>query len=172
MLAGPMDYTPAGFRNVTPAEFKPHEEGPLVMTTRAHQLAMYVVYESPLQMVADTPSAYRGESGSEFIRAVPTSWDETRVLAGEIGEYVVVARRQGRVWYVGAMTNERPREIRVPLSFLGRGAYDVYAFADGPNAASLPKQLGVLKGLNRAGGTLTLRLAPSGGYAAQFKPAR
>jgi alpha-glucosidase len=172
MLAGPMDYTPAGFRNVTPAEFKPHDKGPLVMTTRAHQLAMYVVYESPLQMVADSPSAYRGESGSEFIRVVPASWDETRVLAGEIGEYVVVARRRGRVWYVGAMTNERPREMRVPLGFLGRSAYAVNAFADGPNATTLPKQLIVSKTLVRAGGELTLRLAPSGGYAAQFKPTR
>src|ERR1044072_8627122 len=121
MLAGPLDYTPAGFRNVTPAEFKPRDKGPLVMTTRAHQLAMYVVYESPLQMVADSPSAYRGQPGSEFLRVVPASWDETRVLEGKIGEAIVVARRRGREWFVGAMTNEQPREIRVPLRFLGRG---------------------------------------------------
>lgn len=172
MLAGPLDYTPAGFRNVTPAEFKPREKGPLVMTTRAHQLAMYVVYESFLQMVADAPFAYRGQPGSEFIRVVPTSWDETRVLAGEIGKYVVVARRRGRVWFVGAMTNEEPRTLSVPLDFLGRGTYTLDAFADGADASSEPTHLSVAASNARAGQTLSLRLAPSGGYAAQLKPTR
>lgn len=172
MLVGPMDYTPAGFRNVTPAEFKPHDKGPLVMTTRAHQLAMYVVYESFLQMLADTPSAYRGQAGSEFLRVVPTSWDETRVLAGEIGKYVVVARRRGGAWFVGAMTNEEPREIRVPLDFLGRGPYTLDAFADGADAARDPKQLSGSTSVVGARETLTLRLAPSGGYAARLRPGR
>lgn len=172
MLAGPLDYTPAGFRNVTPAEFKPQDKGPLVMTTRAHQLAMYVVYESPLQMVADSPDAYRGQPGAEFIRVVPASWDETRVLEGKIGESIVVARRRGREWFVGAMTNEQPREIRVPLNFLGRGLYTLDAYADGADAARDPKQLAGSTSTVRAGETLTLRLAPSGGYAARLKPAR
>jgi alpha-glucosidase len=172
MLAGPMDYTPAGFRNVTPAEFKAQDVGPLVMTTRAQQLAMYVVYESFLQMVADTPSAYRGQPGAEFIRVVPTSWDETRVLAGEIGKYVVVARRRGRDWFIGAMNNEEPREIRVPLNFLGRGAYILDAFADGADASSEPTHLSISTSSVRAGQTLSLSLAPSGGYAAQLRPAR
>lgn len=172
MLAGPMDYTPAGFRNVTPAEFKPREKGPLVMTTRAHQLAMYVVYESPLQMVADSPDAYRGQTGAEFIRVVPTSWDETRVLEGEIGESIVVARRSGRVWFIGAMTNERQRELRVPLNFLGRGTYTLNAFADGADAARDPKRVSGSTRKVSARETLTLRLAPSGGYAAQLKPSR
>ncbi|HEX8119069.1 MAG TPA: glycoside hydrolase family 97 catalytic domain-containing protein, partial [Pyrinomonadaceae bacterium] len=99
MLAGPMDYTPGGFRNVTREAFQPREVAPEVMTTRAHGLAMYVVYESPLQMVADHPGAYRGQPGAEFLRDVPASWDETRVLAGEIGKYIVVARRRGRDWF-------------------------------------------------------------------------
>jgi len=172
MLVGPLDYTPAGFRNVTPAEFEDRDKGPLVMTTRAHQLAMYVVYESPLQMVADTPSAYRGQPGSEFLRVVPASWDETRVLAGEIGKYVVVARRRGREWFVGAMTNEEPRTLRVPLDFLERGPYVLSAFADGADAARDPKQLSGSTSTVNSPGTLTLRLAPSGGYAAQLKPAR
>lgn len=171
MLAGPLDYTPAGFRNVTPARFKPQDKGPLVMTTRAHQLAMYVVYESPLQMVADAPEAYRGRPGAEFIRVVPTSWDETRVLEGSIGESIVVARRRGREWFVGAMTNERPRTIKVSLSFLGRGAYTLDAFADGPDASDEPKQLSVTTTRVRAGETLSITLAPSGGYAARLRPA-
>jgi alpha-glucosidase len=172
MLAGPLDYTPAGFRNVTPAEFEPRDKGPLVMTTRAHQLAMYVVYESPLQMVADSPAAYRGQTGAEFIRFVPTSWDETRVLAGEIGKYIVVARRRGRVWFVGAMTNEEPRTLKVPLKFLGRGPHTLDAFADGADAARDPKQVSGSTSTVRAGGTLTLRLGPSGGYAARLRPGR
>jgi alpha-glucosidase len=171
MLAGPLDYTPAGFRNVTPAEFEPRDKGPLVMTTRAHQLAMYVVYESPLQMVADSPDAYRGQTGAEFIRFVPTSWDETRVLAGEIGKYIVVARRRGGMWFVGAMTNEEPRTLKVSLDFIGRGTRTLDAFADGADAARDPKQVSSSTSTVRAGETLTLKLAPSGGYAARLKPA-
>ena len=172
MLAGPMDYTPGGFRHVTPAEFKPQDKGPLVMTTRAHGLAMYVVYESPLQMVADHPGAYRGQPGAEFLREVPASWDETRVVAGEIGEYVVVARRRGRDWFVGAMTNGEPRTLRLPLGFLGGGAHSMKAYADGEGAADDPKRLDVTTTDVKAGDTLTLRLAPGGGYAARLRPAR
>lgn len=171
MLVGPLDYTPGGFRNVTRAGFRPQDKAPLVMTTRAQQLAMFVVYESPLQMVSDYPGAYRGQPGADFLRAVPASWDETRVLAGEIGKYIVVARRRGREWFVGAMTNEEPRTLRVPLSFLGRGAYALTAYADGREAAADPKQLAVSKGESRAGETLSLTLAPGGGYAAHLRPA-
>jgi len=92
-------------------------------------------------------------------------------LEGKIGESIVVARRRGRTWFVGAMTNEQPREIRVPLRFLGRGPYTLNAFADGADAANDPKQLSISRSRVRAGGTLTLRLAPSGGYAAWLKPA-
>ena len=87
----------------------------MVMGTRCHQLAMYVVYESPLMMVSDSPEAYRGAMGTDFIRQVPTSWDETRVLAGEVAEYVVIARRLGKDWYIGAMTNWTPRHLSIPL---------------------------------------------------------
>ena len=172
MLVGPMDYTPAGFRNVAPAQFKARDKGPLVMTTRAQQLAMYVVYESPMQMVADSPGAYRGQPGAEFLRVVPTSWDETRVVEGVIGESIVVARRRGREWFVGALTNEQPRTIRVPLNFLGRGAYTLDAFADGEDAANDPKRLSVSTSRVGAGETLSITLAPSGGYAARLKPVR
>jgi alpha-glucosidase len=169
MLAGPLDYTPGGFRNVTPAEFEPRDKAPLVMTTRAHGLAMYVVYDSPLQMVADYPGAYRGQPGAEFLKEVPASWDETRVLAGEIGKYVVVARRRGDSWFVGAMNNEEPRTLRVPLNFLSR-RYSLKAYADGEGAAADPKRLSVTNVNVKAGDTLTLKLAPGGGYAARLSP--
>jgi alpha-glucosidase len=144
------------------------------MTSRAHQLAMYVVYDSPLQMVADYPGAYRGQPGADFLRAVPASWDETRVLQGGIGEFIVVARRRGREWFVGAMTNERPRAITVPLNFLdaGGGGDVLTEYGDGFGADADPKRLAVLARKVRAGEKLNLRLAPSGGYAARFVPAK
>jgi alpha-glucosidase len=171
MLAGPLDYTPGGFRNVTPAAFKAQDKLPQVMTTRAHQLAMYVVYESPLQMVADYPGAYRGEPGADFLRAVPASWDETRAVEGRVGEFIVMARRRGREWFVGAMTNETGRTLRLPLSFLGPGEYRLTEYADGARAGEDPKQLSTSGRAVRRGETLTLRLAPSGGYAARLAPA-
>ncbi len=172
MLAGPLDYTPAGFRNVTPAAFKAQDRLPLVMTTRAHQLAMYVVYESPLQMVADYPGAYRGQPGAEFLRVVPATWDETRVFDGGVGEFILMARRRGREWYVGAMTNESARILTLPLSFLGPGGYLLEEYADGPRAADDPKQLKVSEKAVKREETLTLVLAPSGGYAARLAPAK
>lgn len=171
MLVGPMDYTPGGFRHVTRARFKPQERLPLVLTTRAHGLAMYVVYDSPLQMVSDHPGAYRGQPGAEFLRDVPASWDETRVPAGVIGEHILMVRRRGREWFVGAMTNERGRTLRLPLGFLGRGRYVLTEYADGPGAEQDPSRLAVSTRTVGAGDTLTLRLAPSGGYAARLAPA-
>ncbi len=172
MLVGPMDYTPGGFRNVTRAAFKPQDKLPLVMTTRAHQLAMYVVYDSPLQMISDYPGAYRDEPGADFLRVVPTTWDETRVLEGSIGEFILVARRRGREWFIGGMTNESGRTLRLPLGFLGRGMYELTEYADGSQAATEPKQLTVATRNVSAGETQLIRLAPSGGYAARLSPAK
>jgi alpha-glucosidase len=170
MLTGPLDYTPGGFRNVTPAAFKPQDRAPLVMTTRAHQLAMYVVYDSPLLMVADHPGAYRGQPGAEFLKVVPTSWDETRVLEGRVGEYVVVARRRGQEWFIGAMNNERPRTLTVPFSFLERGPYFATTFADAPDTGAEPTHVSKGSAVASPGRTLTIRLAPGGGFAAHMRP--
>ncbi len=171
MLVGPMDYTPGGFRNVTKEKFAARENEPMVMSTRAHQLAMYVVYDSPLQMVSDYPGAYRGEPGADFLRVVPTSWDETHVLEGRIGEFIVVARRRGREWFVGAMTNESGRMLQLPLGFLKRGAYRLTEYADGRDDAA-PTQVTATTKSVKAGETLTLTLVPSGGYAAHLSPAK
>lgn len=169
MLLGPMDYTPGGFRNVTPAEFKPQINGPMVMTTRAHQLAMYVVYDSPLSMASDTPDAYRGAAGLDFLTQVPTSWDETRVLAGEIGQYIVIARRKGKEWYIGAMGNEEGRTLSVPLDRLPAGRYTATVRGDGDR----PDQLNVSQRQIETGpksAPLSLTLAPSGGAALVLRP--
>jgi alpha-glucosidase len=172
MLVGPMDYTPGGFRNVTSEAFTVRNELPFVMTTRAHQLAMYVVYDSPLQMLADSPVAYRGAPGSEFLEMVPTTWDETHVLDGRIGEYVVIARRHGSDWYVGAMT-DAPRLVTVSLPFLAKGAWQADVFADAPDAAKEPTHVAVSDSRLAATttpATLTFDLAPGGGAAVRLRP--
>jgi alpha-glucosidase len=161
MLLGPMDYTPGGFRNAAPADFSPRNVDPMVMTTRGHALAMYVVYDSPFQSVADSPDAYRGAAGFDFVRHVPAAWDETRFVSGRIGEHVVIARRSGDEWYVGAMTNEDPRRLRVPLAFLGPGRWRAAIWRDGTDADALVAETAAVT----ASDTIDLPLAPSGGGA-------
>lgn len=166
MLLGPMDYTPGGFDNQTPETFRDRFLLPTVMTTRAHGLAMFVVYESPLQTVADTPDAYARQPETAFIAQVPTTWDETRFLGGELGQSIVLARRKGRDWYVGAMTNTDGRTVSLPLDFLGRGRFEATLYADGdaPNRTNISTQ-----GVD-ATTTLTLNLQPSGGAALRITP--
>jgi alpha-glucosidase len=170
MLAGPMDYTPGGFRNVIPAEFEPRGTLPLVLGTRAHQLALFVVIESPLQMVSDHPGAYAGQRDFEFIRAVPASWDETRVLNGRPGESVTVARRRGNEWFVGSLTNWTPREIEVPLGFLGEGEFVAEIYRDAPDAGMHPTKTTLEEKRVSARSALTLTLASGGGAAVRLRP--
>jgi len=173
MLAGPMDFTPGGFRNAARGKFVARDIAPMTQGTRAHQLAMYVVYESPLVMVSDYPEAYEGQPGLEFIERVPTVWDETRVIAGEPGNYIMIARRKGEAWFIGAMASEwEPRELAFDLDFLGVGEYDAVVFADGPDAATDGTSLAVEKKRVMAGDRMTLRLAPGGGAAAILVSAR
>jgi len=161
MLLGPVDYTPGGSRNATPATFQVVNSPPQVQTTRGQALGMFVVYESPFQMVADSPDVYVNAAGFDFVKAVPTAWDETRFIAGDIDDYVVVARRKGKDWYVGAMGDERPREISVPLAFLGEGKYKAKIYQDGATPTSLEESA---RGVTKAD-TVSLKLAPSGGAA-------
>jgi alpha-glucosidase len=172
MLAGPMDYTPGGFGNVLREDFSPRTTAPVVMHTRAHATALYVVFESELQMVADSPDAYDGQKELEFLRAVPASWDETRVLNGAPPKYVTIARRRGQDWFVGGITNEDARELDVPLSFLGSGTYDAEIYSDGLKAATEPKDSVFEKRRVDAKTVLRLKLAPGGGCAIRLVPAR
>jgi alpha-glucosidase len=125
---------------------------------------MFVVYESPFQMVADSPDAYADAAGFEFVKMVPVVWDETRFLAGDIDDYVVVARRRGKDWYIGAMGNERPHEIAVPLGFLGDGKFKAKSWQDGATPTTLSEST---REVTKAD-TLTLKLAPSGGAAVRI----
>jgi len=171
MLAGPMDYTPGGFDNVTREEFQARNEGPSVMGTRVHQTALFVVFESPLQMVADHPAAYDGQKELEFLKAVPTTWDETRVLNGRPPKFITIARRSGREWYVGSITNWDPREFDLPLGFLGAGAYNAEIYSDGPDAAAKPKDSVLERRRVDAATVLKVKLAPGGGCAIRLVPA-
>jgi len=136
MFLGPMDYTPGAMLNSgLERNFAAVFERPMSLGTRCHQLGMYVVYEAPLQMLADSPSHYLREPEiMEFLGPVPTVWDETKVLAAKMGDYVAVARRNGNDWYIGAMTDWSERTLDFDLSFLPSGKYQMTAFQDGVNA--------------------------------------
>jgi alpha-glucosidase len=169
MFLGPMDYTPGAMRNATRATFAPIFSQPMALGTRCHQLAMYVVFESPLQMLSDSPSNYMREPEiMDFLAPVPTEWDETKVLDARIADYVVVARRNGRDWYVGAMTDWTPRSLEIDLSFLPDGNFTMEAYQDGVNAdrnASDYKK--ITTQVNRTT-KIRLPLASGGGWAARI----
>jgi len=170
MLVGLMDYTPGGFNNATKEEFVPIMNEPMVMGTRAHHLAMYVIYDAPFQMVADRPSAYIGDPSFELIKSVPGSWDEIKVLNGVPGEYITLARRKGNDWFLGSMTNWHSRELSIPLSFLGEGKFEAKIFADAPDADLFPKKTTISTITVNSKSLLKLRLAPGGGCAVHFVP--
>ncbi|MGA8432555.1 MAG: glycoside hydrolase family 97 protein [Candidatus Sulfotelmatobacter sp.] len=171
MFLGPMDFTPGAMLNAQKISFAPVFQRPMSLGTRCHQLAMYVVYESPLQMLADSPSNYLREPQiMEFLGPVPSVWDETKILDGKIAEYVVVARRSGRDWYVGAMTNWTPREIDIDLSFLPDGKYSMEAYQDGVNADRNASDYKQVKTQVDKSTKLRLKLAPGGGWAARIHP--
>jgi alpha-glucosidase len=171
MFLGPMDYTPGAMLNAQKRSFAQVFERPMALGTRCHQLAMYVVFESPLQMLADNPSNYLREPESmEFLSAVPTVWDETRVLDAKIGDYVLVARRSGRDWYVGAMTDWTARELEVDFSFLPEGSFKMDAYQDGVNAGRAAFDYKKVSGRADRSTRLKIKLAEGGGWAARLRP--
>jgi len=172
MLLGPMDYTPGAMVNSgREKNFAPIFERPMSLGTRVHQLAMYVVYEAPLQMLADSPSHYlREPEMMEFLKRVPTVWDETRVLAAQMGDYVCIARRKGREWYIGGMTDWTSRTLEIDLSFLPAGRYQMATYEDGPNAERMGQDYKLsIKDID-ASKKLKIDLASGGGWAARIYP--
>jgi alpha-glucosidase len=138
MLAGPMDYTPGAMKNSVEGEFHTSFENPMSYGTRCHQLGMFVVYHAPLQMLCDAPTRYEKYPDIlGFLSDVPTTWDETVALDGRLGEYAVVARRKGKDWYIGALTDWDQREITIDLSAFADGTYEAEIFRDGVNANRL-----------------------------------
>lgn len=170
MLLGPLDYTPGAMVNAgRESNFAAVFERPMSLGTRVHQLAMYVVYEAPLQMLADSPSHYlREPEVMEFLKPVPTVWDETQVLAAQFGDYVSIARRRGQEWYIGAMTDWTSRTIELDFSFLPPGRFRMVAYEDGPNADRMGHDYKVVtKDIDRTR-KLTIILASGGGWAARI----
>jgi alpha-glucosidase len=178
MVAGPMDFTPGVFDiRIASTDGTPRPpEAARVRTTLAKQLALYVVLYSPLHMAADLPENYEGKPAFRFIRDVPVDWEQTRVLEGRIGDYVIVARQErgGSDWYLGAITDEEARTFDVPLSFLEPGrAYVAEVYADGADAHWLtdPLPVDISEQAASARTTLRIRLAPGGGQAIRIRPA-
>ena len=169
-LAGPVDFHLGGFRCASREAFRPRDRAPEVMGTRCHNLALYVVYENPMPMLADAPSAYHGQDAFDFIKAVPTSWDETRFLMGRPGEFVVLARRNGTAWYLGGITNWTPRDLDVPMDFLGAGEFGAHCWVDGTRAESRPNETREERSPTNAKAQLRFKLASGGGFVAVLQP--
>jgi alpha-glucosidase len=171
MVAGPMDYTPGAMRNATKEGFRPNGSMPVSQGTRCHQLAMYVVFVAPLQMLSDNPTVYMKEQEcTDFIAKVPTVFDETVPLLAKVGEYIGIAKRKNNVWYAGAMTNWNERDIEIDFSFLGSGNYEAEIFKDGVNAdrdaTDYKKEIIKVTSKDK----MKIHLAPGGGWAARITP--
>ena len=169
MLAGPMDFTPGGFLNRTPEKFE-NGTPAQVMGTRALQLAQFVVYDSPFQVACDHPDNYKGQVGTEFLKKVKTMWDDTKILNGQIGEYITSARRSGNEWFIGSMTNSETRTLEIKLDFLGAGKYKMVAFEDAPDAAINAEDVMRSSKTVVKGDVVKIRMAPGGGFAAWLEP--
>ncbi|MDE7155874.1 MAG: glycoside hydrolase family 97 protein, partial [Muribaculaceae bacterium] len=169
-VAGPMDYTQGAMRNASKGNYHPCNSEPMSQGTRCRQLALYVIFDSPFNMLCDTPSAYRREPESTaFIAEIPTVWDETRVLDAKMGEYIITARRAGDTWYVGGITDRSPRDIEVDLSFIGKPQATMTLFADGVNAHRIGRDYKKTVSTVDTTRPLKLHLSPGGGFAAKVK---
>ncbi len=171
MLAGLMDYTPGAMRNANRANFRPVNDKPMSQGTRCQQLAMYVIYEVPFQMLADNPTVYmREQECTDFITSIPTTFDETVALAGKAGEYAVVARKRGNNWYIGAMNNWDARDLKLDFSFLKGGLYKAEIFKDGVNADRDATDYKRYVTDISSGDILNVHLSNGGGWAAILVP--
>ncbi|TRX25190.1 glycoside hydrolase family 97 protein [Flavobacterium franklandianum] len=168
MMSGPMDYTPGAMRNATKSEFKPSNSNPVSQGTRCHQLALYTIFEAPLQMMADSPTAYiKEQESTDFIAKIPTTFDETVALNGEVGKYISIARKKGSTWYLGAITNWNGRDITIDFSFLEKGkTFEADLFTDGLNAEKAPVDYKREKITVDSSTKMTFHLASGGGLSA------
>jgi len=169
MIAGPMDYTQGAMRNAARGSYRPINSEPMSQGTRCRQLATYVIFESPFNMLCDNPSNYmQEEECTKFIATVPTVWDQTVALDGKVSEYVAIARKHGNDWYVGALTNWDAREMELDLSFLGEGNFKAEIFKDGVNADRAGRDYKKEVITMPANKKLKIKMAPGGGFAAHI----
>jgi alpha-glucosidase len=171
MLAGPMDYTLGSFDNRTLDTFVARTKKPMSLGTRAQQLALFVVFESPFECVSDYPEHYKGERDFDFIKRVPTTWDEVHAIGGMPMQWIALARRSGRDWYMGSLTDWDARDIKVPLDFPGDGKYEAEIYADAPDAAENPTHTAISRQQVDRNSVLDVHMAPGGGNAMWIHPA-
>ena len=165
MLSGPVDYTPGAMRNALRREFAPNNSNPVSQGTRARQVAEYVVFDAPFEMLCDNPSAYRKEQETtDFITAIPTVWDETRILQGTVGQYIVTARRSGTRWYIGGLTGWDARDLSLDLSGLVKGKHSAVLYRDGVNAARNATDYKIETVEVQSKKPLPVHMAPGGGF--------
>ncbi len=169
-LAGPTDYHLGGFRAALPGKFRAQYTRPLMLGTRCHQLAMYVVLENYLPMLADYPDAYRGQPGFDWLQKLPPTWNETRVPAADINHYITTARRSGTDWFVGTLTNHEARTVSIPLDFLPAGTFTADLYGDGPATGQDPNALVQETRTVSRGDVLTVTLAAGGGHVMRLRP--
>lgn len=165
MASGPVDYTQGAMRNYNYKWYKPCYVDPVSQGTRCHQLGMYIIFESPFNMLCDAPQHYEQESEcTEFITQIPTVWDETLALEGKVGDYIVIARRRGDKWYIGGLTGQNGHTVKLDLDFLGRGDWKAELFEDGINAIRHAEDY--KKSTGPVDRTMIVEMAPGGGFAA------
>ena len=164
-MAGNVDFTPGAMRNGTRSNWVECYENPVSMGTRCHQAACYVLHDSPFTMLCDAPTNYEREPDyTKFIAEIPVVWDETRVLQGEMGQYIVIARRLGDTWYVGGQTSWDARTVILPLDFLAEGSYFVTSLTDGVNAGHNAEDYRFDRKVHGKGDTLSIAMASGGGF--------
>ncbi len=171
MLAGPMDYTPGAFGNSNLKNFVARNYEPMSLDTRAQELALYVIFESPLQMVSDYPEHYERQPGFGFIKRVPTTWDAVHAIGGVPMQWISLARRSGDDWYVGSITNWSARDIDVPLSFLGDGKYQAEIYEDAPDAGEEATHVSISHQAVDRTTVLHVHMVSGGGNAMWIHPA-
>jgi len=169
MLAGATDYHLGGFRSVPKSQYKVQYTRPLMLGTRCHMLAMYVVLESYLQLVSDYPAAYEGQPGFEFIKEVPTVWDETKVVDAKVGEFISIARRRSDDWFIGTITDNTARQLNIPLNFLPEGKYTAEIYTDAPDANENPNHLIKQARVVTKQDSIQVNLAAGGGEVMHLK---
>lgn len=171
MSSGVMDYEPGLMSNGNKDSFKSSRDGVMSQGTRTHQLAMFIVYESPLQLFCGNPSdAWKEKDFMKFLASFPTTWDETVVLDAKLGDYVLLARRKGSDWFMAAMGDWTARELKIDFSFLGDGQFDLTGVSDGVNAERYPADYNISKLRISKKDTLSIQIAPGGGYVAHLTP--
>lgn len=169
MLAGQMDYTPGGFLNVTKVQFKQGQLPTQVMNTRCAELSKFVIYESPLTVYCDQPENILNQPGADFLKIIPTVWDDIHVISGYPGEHIMMVKKTGDRYFIGAMNNSLPRSLKLKLDFLPKGVYQMTSWADAKDTGSNPTNLVSNKRIVNSNTVIPIKMANSGGFVAEIK---